>query len=424
MHCPSVDSVFLRANGNIVCWDDAGSDLVLHGYNADTNGPYPHWDTYPGELIARKLNDQSLPFPEICPGCFCLSLGNSSGYNRKIINVMQVEPSSKCSLECKACATPEERMRLDSPDTLTPVVFERILKDLVSKTIDIRSFDFSGHGEPLMNLDLWQLIRLAREYYPSAFISMITNAHGNFSQDQVSSGLNQIQFSIDGTNQENYEKYRVGGNHSKALKYMKSFAEASGSSVRTIWRYILFNHNDDPSQLDLAYKTARKLGINELRFIFTHKGMWSTKLTSKIELRDCLLALAIPKKNIKVDSLSSLKGRQKLGQFLKRNPILYGMIRRLWQKARSSSNLDTIVTTDFYQLDEKEMQETIDLGWELYYKGKRQEAYAISKHVSSLLHSPVAHNDTYDPASYFEKILNSSIELDTALDSIPLNEPG
>lgn len=314
-------------------------------------------------------------------------------------------------------------MRLDPPDTLTPVVFERILKSFTSKSIDIRSFDFSGHGEPLMNEDLWLLIRLAREYYPSSFISMITNAHGNFSLDQVSSGLNLIQFSIDGTSQESYEKYRVGGNYSRALNYMKSFTEASGSSVRTVWRYILFNHNDDPSQLSLAYETARKFGVNELRFIFTHKGMWSTKLTSTVELRNCLLTLGIPKKSIKVDSLSSLKGRQKVCQLLKRNPKLYCVIRGIWQKTRSSSNGDTIVTTDFYQLDKKEMQETINLGWKLYRSGKYQDAYAISKHVRSLLDSPLLNNHTYDPVAYFGKILNSSIELNSALGSISLNEP-
>ena len=422
MHCPSVDSIFLRANGNIVCWDDAGSDLVLHRYSARAGAPYPHWDRSPGELIARKLNEHSLPFQETCPGCFCLSPGNSSGYNSKIINVMQVEPSSKCLLRCKACATPEERMKLDPPDTLKPVVFERILKSFTGKSIDIRSFDFSGHGEPLMNEELWQLIRLARKHYPSSFISMITNAHGDFSQDQISSGLNLIQFSIDGVDQESYEKYRVGGNHSRASNYMQTFSEASGSSVRTVWRYILFNHNDDPSQLSLAYKTARKFGINEIRFIFTHKGLWSNKLTSKTELRECLLALGIPKKCIKLDSLSSFKGRRKLGQLLKRIPSLYCMVRGGRQIARSKCNPDTIITTDFYQLDRKEMHEILDLGWKLYNKGKIQDAYSISKHVRSLLDSPALYNNTYDPATNFHKILNSCIELDTALDSAPQNE--
>src|SRR5215470_9144969 len=45
--CPSVDSIFLRAWGDLVCWDDAGSDHVLQPWdpNADyadvyLNGPY------------------------------------------------------------------------------------------------------------------------------------------------------------------------------------------------------------------------------------------------------------------------------------------------------------------------------------------------------------------------------------------------
>jgi hypothetical protein len=112
MQCPGADSLFLRANGNFVCWDDAGSDKVLQPYDIEKDMSRIFSDGGPCALIAKKLAGNILPFPETCPGCYCLSLRGSPCFNSRVLNVMQVEPSSRCTLECKACATPEERERL------------------------------------------------------------------------------------------------------------------------------------------------------------------------------------------------------------------------------------------------------------------------------------------------------------------------
>ncbi len=410
MQCPGADSLFLRANGNFVCWDDAGSDKVLQAYDPLKRMSRIFSDDGPCSLISKKLAGNTLPFPETCPGCYCLSSRGSPCFNSRMLNVMQVEPSSRCTLECKACATPEERERLPLPSTLSPAVFQKVLKDFSGSGIDIRTFDFSGHGEPLMNPDLWQIVSLARKYYPKAFLSLITNAHGDFELNNVFSGLDQIQFSIDGVDQESYEKYRVGGNFAKAYSYMKSFtgaARSSGSSVRMIWRYILFSHNDNTDQLRKAFEMASETGVHELRFVFTHKGNWSTDITSSEELRSCLIDLEVPSRSIQMDSFKSLRKRQTLSQLLKRSQILHGTARKLWRKVKRSPSLSTIVTSDFYQLYEPELKQTLNLGNKLLRKGRLRDAQALFLHVNRMVQLPVSHNAAYDPEFVYKHLGHS-----------------
>ena len=58
--CPSIDSIFLRAWGDLVCWDDAGSERLLQAWDPAVdyaevflNGPY--------ERIRRDLDHGTLP---------------------------------------------------------------------------------------------------------------------------------------------------------------------------------------------------------------------------------------------------------------------------------------------------------------------------------------------------------------------------
>ncbi len=418
MQCPSVDSLFLRANGNFVCWDDAGSDKVLLQFDPRKDMSCIISAGGPCASIAEKLAGNILPFPETCPGCYCLSFVGSPCFNNRVLNVMQVEPSSRCTLECKACATPEERDRLQPPHTLSLSVFGKVLQDFSRNGIDIRTFDFSGHGEPLMNPDLWQIVSLARKFYPDAFLTLITNAHGDFDERHVFSGLDQIQFSIDGVDQESFEKYRVGGNYERASGYMESFARtagSSGSSVRIIWRYILFNHNDRDDQLRKAFETASAFGVHDLRFIFTHKGMWSTVITSAAELRNHLIDLEVPSRRIHTDSFNSLRRRQKLGQLLKRNQSLYRTARKLWRKVRRNPARSTIVTSDYYQLNEPELAEALDLGCRLHSAGRMPDARALFLHVNKMVQSPVSNNASYNPATVYRHLGRPYRRLEAAL---------
>jgi len=285
MDCNSNHSIFLRANGSLACWDDYGSLLTLQAFESVLD--YGQ-DVYLGRTfdhIRNKLSQNEMPFPEFCTQCYCLAKHleyNSSFSENKEILVLQVEPTIRCTLGCPGCMTPGERKtRISPPYDLDIAVLEKILCDLQRQHIQINTIDFQGHGEPLLNRNLCQMIQLAKRLFPTTKITMCTNAHGSYQPEYVSSGLDEIIFAIDGIDQPSYLPYRQNGDFQKAFKFMKDFAiqaRQQEKPIKTIWKYILFTHNDEPEQLRRAQELAKEAEVTDLVFVITQLGPKSSRI--------------------------------------------------------------------------------------------------------------------------------------------------
>ncbi len=402
MRCPSADSLFLRANGNLVCWDAAGSDLILAEYDPCRDlrtrlaleGPY--------ERIASELRAQRLPFPDVCTGCLCLSFDDSPVRTGGVINVVQVESSSRCTLRCRACASTEERDRLRPPLDLPIPVFRKFLEDLRTSGIDVGTFDFSGHGEPSQNPETWDLVRTARILHPGSYISLITNAQMEFDPGMVESGLDRIQFSVDGVDPASYGEYRVHGDFNKALRLIGGFSEyarSTGAPIRLVWSYILFEHNDSLDHLARLWETASALGVHEIRFVFTHLGRWSREIPSAWELRRKLKRIGVPSANQRLDSIESLVLRRRLAQLMKHSSMIYRSGQKAWRRARSV-NLRPgfpIVTADYCRIRSSDLRKALAMATSLHHQGRTEDSRSLLKHVEKSAQIPARHNPSYDP---------------------------
>lgn len=285
MDCHSNHSVFLRADGSLACWDDAGSRLTLKPFDPDTDCSR---DVVFGPVfndIRTKLAREEMPSPDYCRDCLILASGacfNPEWQNRKELLIFQVEPSIACTLECPGCMTfAERRVRHGRAGHLDIAIFEKYLADFKADGVSIRTIDFQGHGEPLLNRNVWKMAGLAKSYFPDANISMCTNGHGIYDPTQVHSGIDEVMFAIDGVDQQSFETYRVRGKFDRAYEFMKSFCQgviAEGRPIRTIWKYILFDCNNSPEQLIRAQQLAAEAGVQELLFINTQLGLKSSKV--------------------------------------------------------------------------------------------------------------------------------------------------
>ena len=275
--CPTVASIYLRATGSLVCWDDAGNDMVLQPFSPDAHYGRDVWLGEPYEAVRRKLWQGRMPFPWVCQRCLVLQARaphSSEAADRRFLDVFQVEPSYYCSLDCPGCISRAMR-RLAKPMNLDPAVFGKILADFVEAGITVRAFDFQGHGEPLLNRRIWNLIRMARKAFPRAFLSMTTNAHGLVTPEALACGLDEVVCAIDGARPESYILYRVGGSFKLAMDFMRNFASGvrrEGHPTNVVWKYVLFAHNSDPEELAKAQRMAVETGIREMRFVFTRNG--------------------------------------------------------------------------------------------------------------------------------------------------------
>jgi hypothetical protein len=146
--CPSADSIFLRAWGDLVCWDDAGGDHVLQAWdpaadNAEVflNGPY--------QEIRHSLGEGTMPRSEECEKCLLLRvLPNGAGapWDRTFVRMLRVEPSYFCSLDCSGCVPLSIRRQHKKAFQLDPDILDRILADLIARGLEVDTLDFQGHG--------------------------------------------------------------------------------------------------------------------------------------------------------------------------------------------------------------------------------------------------------------------------------------
>jgi MoaA/NifB/PqqE/SkfB family radical SAM enzyme len=404
LYCQSTNSLFLRANGSFTCWDDAGSRSLLLDFDPERDMSEVYSRLGPCGRIAEALAGDRMPFPSICPDCFSLSFEAPPAFDGRLVDQLQVEPSAVCTLECLACSTKAQRLERTTPPRIMPVErFAKILSDFRRKGIDIRCIDFRGHGEPLLNPALPQLIRLSRESYPKAMLTLCTNAHGKVTSDLVSSGIGLVECAIDGVDQESLEKYRIGGDYALALGFMRDLqaeSDARKAGIRIVWRYILFAHNDSQEQLREAWRIAADLGIAELRFILTHKGMWSRRLLDGDDVGAALLAAGVPPGRLRISTHESLEKKRNLVQHLRRNRHLFSLARAVRRLRRAgvpapAGRSAPVVTCAYDLILRRNLERGVLLGRKLLRRGRIDDARSLYMHVNRMLERPGRCNPTY-----------------------------
>src|SRR3989442_4513328 len=312
MDCNINHSVFLRSNGTLACWCDAGSLKTIQEF--DPLIDYAH-DVYLGKVytyLRENLAAGVMPFPSYCSKCMVLqpSAPFISTHAQDLhMDTLQVEPSMACQLDCPGCIPMKDRKtrvaRTSSGHLmLASKILEKILKDFQRAGIGIDTIDFQGHGEPLLNRDVWNMFRLSKSLFPKSKITTCTNANFDFREDMVEAGLDQILFAIDGMDQDSYAPYRIYGEFDQSYRFMSAFstaARARGDKIHTVWKYVLFNHNDSHEQLLEAQKMALEAQVSELRFIITQLGPTSSTIVDENDIPRANNGVNVQVQNYKVD---------------------------------------------------------------------------------------------------------------------------
>ncbi|MBR4497727.1 MAG: SPASM domain-containing protein [Bacteroidales bacterium] len=136
---------------------------------------------------------------------------------------ISIEPTNICNLQCPECPTgnkssivPKGKIQLKLCKTLIPQIKQSVL-----------FANLYFQGEPFVNESIIEIIKLAEDANIPTSIS--SNAHFITPQNAdeiVKSGLTKLIISLDGYNQESYEKYRRNGSFQKVLDGMKAIQEA------------------------------------------------------------------------------------------------------------------------------------------------------------------------------------------------------
>lgn len=175
---------------------------------------------------------------------------------------LTVEATNVCNLKCPACFTGVGEV--GRTRSMMPMEqYERVLAELGDYALLV---DFYNWGEPLLNKNISEMIRLASERGLSTVIS--SNFSVPFDRERaeklVRSGLASIGIGLDGACQETLEQYRVGAEFEKIISNIKLLVEAKrelGSEIpRIVWSFHVFEHNQH--EVATARAMAAELGIN------------------------------------------------------------------------------------------------------------------------------------------------------------------
>lgn len=175
------------------------------------------------------------------------------------------EPTTSCNLRCPEC--PSGLRAFTRPTGM-------LQKDFFRQTIDQLSRDllylvFYFQGEPYLNPAFLDMVKYASE--KGIYTATSTNAHyltEENARKTVESGLDRLIISIDGTTQDVYQQYRVGGKLHKVLEGAKNIVkwkkELKSKTPFVFFQFLVVKPNEH--QIEDVKRLAKEIGVDEVRF--------------------------------------------------------------------------------------------------------------------------------------------------------------
>jgi radical SAM protein with 4Fe4S-binding SPASM domain len=175
------------------------------------------------------------------------------------------EPTTSCNLRCPEC--PSGLRAFTRPTGM-------LQEDFFSNTIDQLSKDllyliFYFQGEPYLNPSFLEMVKYASG--KGIYTATSTNAHylnDNNARQTVESGLDRLIISIDGTTQDVYQQYRIGGKLEKVLEGARNIVkwkkDLKSKTPFVFFQFLVVKPNEH--QIEEIKQLAKEIGVDEVRF--------------------------------------------------------------------------------------------------------------------------------------------------------------
>jgi radical SAM protein with 4Fe4S-binding SPASM domain len=175
------------------------------------------------------------------------------------------EPTTSCNLRCPECPS---GMRSFTRPTgmLQKSFFEQTIDDIHR---DLLYLIFYFQGEPYLNPDFLKMVQYAHQ--KGIYTATSTNAHyltDEMAKKTVESGLDRLIISIDGTTQDVYQQYRVGGKLSKVLEGTQNIVKWK-KALKSKTPFIFFQFlvvKPNEHQIEDVKQLGKAMGVDQVRF--------------------------------------------------------------------------------------------------------------------------------------------------------------
>ena len=176
-----------------------------------------------------------------------------------------IEPTTSCNLRCPEC--PSGLRSFTRPTgMLTEELSQKMLDQLSDELIFLLLY---FQGEPYLNP---HFLKMAA-YATSKGIYTATSTNGHYlspqkAKETIESGLSEVIVSVDGTTQETYKSYRVGGNLEKVKKGIQNLV-AAREEAGTLYPFIIIQFlvvRPNQHQVEDMKVLGHELGVDKVVF--------------------------------------------------------------------------------------------------------------------------------------------------------------
>ena len=176
-----------------------------------------------------------------------------------------MEPTTSCNLRCPECPS-GLRDFTRSTGMLEPSFYRKVIDEIYKHT---HYLTFYFQGEPFLNKGFLDMVSYASK--KNIYTATSTNAHyfdEETAKKTVESGLDRLIISLDGTTQDTYEQYRIGGTLNKVIEGTKEvlkWKKALKSKTPHIrFQFLVVKPNEH--QIEDAVILGNELGVDEVVF--------------------------------------------------------------------------------------------------------------------------------------------------------------
>jgi radical SAM protein with 4Fe4S-binding SPASM domain len=176
---------------------------------------------------------------------------------------ISIEPTTSCNLRCPEC--PSGLRSFTRPTGMLSESLYNSVIDQLSPTLTYLTFYFQG--EPYLNPKFLSMVK----YADMKGIYTATSTNGHYLNDAnakatVESGLDRLIISIDGTTQDTYEAYRVGGDLEKVIAAAENIVkwkkQLKSSTPHVVFQFLVVKPNEH--QIPDVYRIAKKIGVDQV----------------------------------------------------------------------------------------------------------------------------------------------------------------
>lgn len=178
---------------------------------------------------------------------------------------ISIEPTTSCNLRCPECPS-GLRSFTRSTGMLDQILYRNAI-DQLSDTLTYLTFYFQG--EPYLNPQFLDMVNYAS--LKGIYTATSTNAHyldNETSRQTIFSGLDRLIISIDGTSQDTYQSYRIGGSLNKVIEGTKNIIqwkkELKSKTPHVVFQFLVVKPNEH--QIPEVKKLAKELGVDQVVF--------------------------------------------------------------------------------------------------------------------------------------------------------------